>query len=126
MTAEVSIGWCLAIRTVIFFFWEIVGAGVNRTIKTMYKDWCGFQEKWRKAVIITRLGGCILWAVCRRLMAIFLKKWKKPTICPLGPLSGLAFMESSEELDLLVVEGSSIMQQKTVFLALPTMDTYAV
>lgn len=47
-------------------------------------------------------------------MAIFLKKWKKPTLRPLEMFPIVAIMESMEEVDLLVKDGIPIIALSTL------------
>lgn len=59
-------------------------------------------------MVVTRLIKAFEWNECERLMAIFLKKWIKPTLRPLQSLSAVAFLESVNEVKPFVKIGNQI------------------
>lgn len=130
---KATFGWCLEdehfdvkavgegkatlmlFRTTPEFSRVIIGLGVNRGIHTVYEDLGRFKEDWNKAVIVTRFDASMQWGECERLMAIFLKKWRKPILRPLETFSAVAVMESREEVDLLVKDGSLWSPERRLF-----------
>lgn len=81
---------------------------IQRGIRTTYEDFAGFQAKWKICVLVTRVDGTRGWKKCDKLMAIFLKKWKKPVLKPFKKLTAIAVLESYEEVKALVEVGSQI------------------
>lgn len=64
---------------------------------------------------VTRLNFNTKWDECERLIAVFLKRWMKPVVRLLGLLSGMAVLESSKEVDMLVTEGTKITPETLCF-----------
>lgn len=66
-------------------------------------------------MLVTRLNESRKWDDWERLMAIFLKRWSKPTLKPLENLTAMVFLESYDKVNTLVEVGSQLITPGELF-----------